>query len=239
MLKTYFDGSCKSGHEQCQFLTLGGIFAADPIWVGFKSKWCEALKRHHVPYSHMRELLGNYGPFTGWSECQKVDFVLDLLRCLTHEGRGNFIACSSTVYMPDFRRIATGRAVKPAEAVCIDFCMTHVFGHPDFVNGRAEVFFDKGEEFIRWLERIWSKNKSNASSWAAYISKVAPAEMIEAVPIQAADLLAWGANRRYSSTNQEFWKSIQWSSFIAMDHYHKLYKEPELLQHPGFLDWNE
>jgi len=50
-------------------------------------------------------------------------------------------------------------------------------------------------------------------------------------------MLAWAANRYYSSPHQDFWESMHWMGIIATAHYHKLYKEPELLQHPGFFQW--
>lgn len=237
MLKVFLDGSGKSSPETCQFRTLASVFADDTVWEDFELKWSEVLGKYHVPYSHMKELLGNHGPFEKWSESQKRDFVLELRACLNHEDRGSFIGCSLTVSMSDYRRLASASSVKPAEAVCVDFCVTHAFGHPAFQRGRAEIFFDKDEQFIHWLERIWSRSKQTASSWASYVSTLTSSEMREVIPIQAADLLAWAANRHYCSDKHDFWKINHPFSLLLMPHYHQLYEEPQLLKHPGFFNW--
>jgi hypothetical protein len=233
VLKVYLDGSGKASDPACHYITLASIFASDAVWTAFVARWSAVLEEHRVSYSHMNELLRGAGPFARWDDRQKIAFVKDLLNCLSHEDRASFIGCSLTVCLDDYRKLA-GRNVKPVEAICVDVCMTYAFGHPDFQNGCAEVFFDRGERFMHWMKRIWSENTKNASLWARYISTIAPVDMSKVIPIQAADLLAWAANRYYNSEEQYFWKFIHWMGFIEMAHYHGIYREADLTRHPGF-----
>ena len=57
--------------------------------------------------------------------------------------------------------------------------------------------------------------------------------------MQAADLLAWAANRRYTAEEDRTstWRYLLDMSFIAMPRYHAIYREAELANHPGFFGW--
>ncbi|MFL6352035.1 MAG: DUF3800 domain-containing protein [Bryobacteraceae bacterium] len=240
VLKGYLDGSGKCEDPASRLLTLAGIFADESIWGVIEPRWDAVLQKHGTPYSHMKELLRNDGPFVGWEEKRKRDFVRDLFDCLSVEDRSSFIAASLTIDLAGYRKVANGnRTAKPAPAVCVDFCMTHAFAHRDFSKRRSEIFFDRGESFIKFLERIWSRKKADASSWASYVATLNTADMSQVLPIQIADLLAWGANRFHQSDEQDDWWFSQWRSIFALDHYHEFYGEQELIRHPGFFKWKK
>ena len=236
-LKIFLDGSGQSEDASNQFLTLASIMASDDSWSTFEAAWSAALNRHGVPYSHMKELLRGEGPFHDWEDRAKIAFVKDLFNVMARMDRGDFLGSSLTVDLKDYRKLAKNPSVKPAEAVCIDFVMTHAFAHSRFSDGRAEIFFDRDESFIKHLERIWSRNKHDASSWAAYISTVAPVEMNEVLPVQAADLLAWSVNRYFALEEQDFWRACVLNTVIALEHYRAFYQETHVLKHPGFFEW--
>jgi hypothetical protein len=237
-LKIFLDGSGQSEDTSNRFLTLASIVASDNSWPAFETEWSAALKRHDAPYSHMNELLRGDGPFHGWEDGAKRAFVKDLFNVLGRMDREDFVGSTLTIDLTDYRKLAAGKpSAKPAEAVCVDFVMTHAFAHRRFTDGRAEIFFDCDESFIKYLERIWSRNRYNASSWAGYISTVAPVEMRALLPVQAADLLAWSANRFYASEKEDFWRTCLLNTVIALEHYRAFYQEASLLKHPGFFEW--
>jgi hypothetical protein len=119
----------------------------------------------------------------------------------------------------------------------VDYCMTHIFAHPSFVRGKAEIFFDRGERFMRFLERIWSRTKRNASGWPTYVASLNSVEMKEVMPVQMADLIAWSANRSHEGRPDDLWRTNQFRSVLGLHHHHELYGKKELLQHPGFFNW--
>ncbi len=241
MLKVYCDGSGNSRSTACRYLTLSGIFASDLVWRALEDRWAAALEKHGVPYSHMSELLSSEGPFAKWKGKdqgqKKIALTNDLLSCLWHKDRASFFGCSVTVDLSEYRKFS-GPRLKPVGAVCVDVCMTHAFEHPEYCKGRTEVFFDKNEEFIHWIERLWNRNKSKADSWAGYISTIAPAEMRDVIPIQVADLLAWSTNRKYASGVGDFWGSANMMIALRMNHFHALYGREDLIRHPSFLSFN-
>jgi len=240
MLQVYLDGSGKS-HElsNSSYLTLAAIMGSDPIWEDLKGRWQKALDEYAVPYAHMNELARGAGPFGDWPEDRKVAFAKELLRCLIQRDRKSLIACIVTVDLREYRRCSTSRDTKPPEAVCVDGCMSLVLKHPDFANGGTNIWFDKNEDFIQHLQWTWSRFKSSPSSWASHISDVRPREMKTTIPIQAADLLAWGANRRYTSEAgaTSTWRYLLDMITLAMPRYHAIYRATELVNHPGFFGW--
>lgn len=238
-LKVYCDGSGKSKEVKCRFLTLAGIMASDDYWREFESKWETVLEKYSVPYSHMRKLLRGEEPFHGWRDRTKQLFVGDLLNVLGTLDHRDLVASTLTINLDDYRQLAIGgNRIRPAEAVCGDYVMTHAFRHPRFSEGRAEILFDRGESFIKYVERIWSRNKDNASSWASYVVTVAPADMKKVLPIQAADLLAWSANRENTSKEEDFWNVVcPISSILMLPNIKTLYGKAELIKHPGFFAW--
>jgi Protein of unknown function (DUF3800) len=240
-LKVYCDGSGKTKEAACRFLTLAGMIASDDYWRDFEAKWKIVLDKHSVPYSHMRKLLRGKEPFHGWLDSDKQSFVSDLLNVLGTLDHRDLVASTLTINLDDYRQLAIGTSrIRPAEAVCGDYVMTHAFRHPRFSEGNAEIFFDRDESFIKYVERIWSRNKDNASSWASYVSTVAPADMKKILPIQAADVLAWSANRENASNKEDFWNAVcPIATILMLPNIKTLYGKTELMKHPGFYSHKE
>jgi len=56
-------------------MVLAGYIAEARQWSAFCDEWGEHLKRHGVPYVHMREALRGTGVFGGWKRDQTDDFL--------------------------------------------------------------------------------------------------------------------------------------------------------------------
>jgi len=110
----------------------------------------------------MRELFKKEkGPFHKWPYDQKRTFVLALLQTLSFEDRMKMVCTSLTIDLKEYRILAVRPDTKPAEAVCVDFCMTHLFAHPHFGQEKAAVFFDASESFQKYLNDTWTRAKSS------------------------------------------------------------------------------
>lgn len=234
----YLDGSGKSDDPKCGFLTLAGVIAEELVWMEWAEKWNLVLSEFGVNHSHMRQLhLKNKGPFQSWDSERKKRFVWGLLQSLNYKDRMNMICASLTIDLDAYRTLARPDT-KPAEGVCVDVCLTQLFAHPKFGLATAEVVFDNGEKFERYLTYNWTRNKSSPDSWAFHLRIVKPADMKKVLPIQAADFLAWAANRRYTQVSPDnFWRRLMDMSIISMPRYHAIYREAELMKHPGFFGW--
>ena len=58
----YFDDSCTEG----LVLTVAGLIGDERQWEQFDRTWPELLKRHDVPYFHMKEMVKPNGVFAKW-----------------------------------------------------------------------------------------------------------------------------------------------------------------------------
>jgi len=90
-----------------------------------------------------------------------------------------------------------------------------------------------------WLNLSRALFKSDSSSWASHISDVRPRQMNTSIPIQAADLLAWATNRRYTAEadRTSTCRNLLDMIALAMPRYHAVYSKSELVNHPGFFGW--
>src|SRR5690242_19119217 len=70
------------------------------------------------------------GPFKDWEHERKREFVLELLQSMKFKDRRRMLCASLTVDLAEYRRVALCPDVKPPEAVCVDFCLSHLFSHP-------------------------------------------------------------------------------------------------------------
>ena len=240
VLEMYLDGSGKSDDPQCRFLTLAGVMAEETVWNEWAARWRKVLDEYGVEYSHMRELFQrDKGPFRDWDNERKRRFVRGLLQTLNFKDRMSMVCTSLTIDLDDYRKLARPDT-KPAEGVCVDFCLSHFFAHPRFGHEIGEVVFDSGERFERYLTAGWTVHKSKSDSWASYYRIVKRPDMKNVLQIEAADLLAWAANRRYTQVSPDnFWRRVMDMSIIGMPRYHAIYGETELMKHPGFFEWRD
>jgi len=244
VLRAAFDGS---GTTLGKHLTLSMVGAEDSAWTTFEQQWGAVLERFQVPYSHMHELVSKNkskdSPFLGWDEWRGHEFTFALMNVIGSLHHSLTLA-SLTISMKDYRDLAQKSSVrvKPAPAICVDYCMAHVLEHPHFFDGHAEMFFDKDEEFIRFLESIWSRNKRKQLHWANNIAVIAPVDMQQLIPVQGADLLAWSMNRYHSRVCRDdeidfdIWQSNA-ALLAVMSTHSQLYGRAELEEHPGFYGW--
>src|SRR5574338_49381 len=69
---------------------------------------------------------------------------------------------------------------------------------PEYQFGKAgmvELYFDMGEPFIKIVQKDWERRKKNRDDEVRRIVTVAPADHRDVRALQAADFLAWHANR--------------------------------------------
>ena len=236
----FLDGSGKSDDPHCRFVTLAGVLAEEQVWNGWSERWRKILGEYGIEYSHMKELFQKHkGPFQGWECERRRKFALALVQSLSFKDRISLICTSLTVDLTEYRRLAVRSDIKPPEAVCVDFCISHLFAHPNFGQEIADVVFDGNEKFQRYLNYTWSRNKSTPDSLLSSIRLVPPPDMRKTPPMQAADLLAWAANRHYRADDDDAttWPHLMAMSIMALPRYHAIYREAELVNHPGFYGW--
>jgi hypothetical protein len=173
-------------------------------WDYFDELWTAALRRHGVPYFHMREMNDPSGPFAKWlppqdHQSEVTAFFKDLVAAIT---KTNLRMISSAVWLRDLQRFnqETGLAIE-AYPLAAFACMSCTAVEYDGL--RVTAVFDR-------VEKVHSKLKT-AREYADGDKYVFPGlcDSITAVPLhepltardvptlQAADFIAWEVRKAH------------------------------------------
>ena len=228
-LRVFYDGSGKPHDPGCRFLNLGSYAGSEGAWTDFKLQWLDILKQHSAPmsplgkrYFHSKEAMHNQGGYFGWNTRQVAALLAGLTNLLGHTQRADPLALSCSVNLADYRNVRLQiPKLRPPEAICLDACFGPIVRHPDRESG-IEVRFDRAEKFYGILYKAWKHQKrGHGPWWAKYVTSIAEADMREWPEIQAADLLAWLANRYRTHGSEDRWGSRFFGMFIVKKHYHE------------------
>lgn len=222
-IKAYYDSSMSAGGER---ITLASYIATTACWANFEQRWARVLagdgNRPACRYLHMKELQRLDGEFSrtkGWDKKTRGLLLRDLNNlCFSPISRVDFaeqfVGAVCTVELAHYR---TARHVAPAlsrrtpEQVCLDHVL-HVAiamlprdpSDPLRRTGSAELFFDRGEPYFKYVDRHWRKPYHRRPPMLQPVSKLDQVEMKSSPGVQAADFLAWATNRDFSARDKKF-----------------------------------
>jgi hypothetical protein len=232
-LKAYYDSSGKIEDKKTRFLTLAGYVATTDCWTHFESEWRAILVKHNAPrsksgfpYFHMTEAVHFNKGYAGWSEERVRRLWLDLINLLGHVDRSAFIGFSCTVDLHGHKAVAGQLAqIRSPVQICIDFSFGQALSMLRNEQDVMELFFDRGELFARTIRKY-----RQTAWWSKYVCSISEVQdMRESYGTQAADTLAWTANRYYSCGNNDKWGMWFAALVLVKDQFHQLYDEQALL----------
>jgi hypothetical protein len=124
----------------------------------------------------------------------------DLYNLLAKQGRTTLIGFSCIVKKAGYEAVKVSiPSLRRIEAICVDHCVGNSFRHPQFSAEGIKILFDHSEEFEPILRAAWHEEVTGARTWwAKDVVSIEPVDMRESYPLQAADLLAWTANRYHT-----------------------------------------
>lgn len=236
ILKSYYDGSGQSIDPGCRFVTLAGYAATDDQWLILETAWESALRKYSKcplsdrgnPYFHAKEAFHRHDGYANWSVDEIQDLLTDLYEVFGASGRQSPIGFSCTVSKADYETVRLSiPALRTIEKICLDFCITNSFRHPEALNG-MEIYFDRNESFEPILRTVWNGTNGQRPSWANYVLLITPIEnMRYSYALQAADLLAWTANRYYTHGEEDDYGRNFFSLNLLNHQVHVKYDEPQ------------
>ena len=188
VLTGFFDGSGKSDDPFCGLLTLAGYAAPPAVWPAFEARWEEILRKHGEQRIHMKEPRYREKPVL-------IAELLDTIDRASHLGMRSVAA---TVDLTAYRKLS-GQRHSPGR-ICVQFCIGELPEHADSIS----CFFDRGEEFFKEVNSQWEREKPYAE-WPqlAKVRKLGLVPGRDVPGVQAADLLAWYANRAATKSDQD------------------------------------
>jgi hypothetical protein len=255
-IKVFLDGS---GQFADDYITLAAFAGNDEMWEGFEDEWVKILNGHIPPakYVHMRELVRQIKWFDrkfGWTPKNSFALVFKCLMYMQRLDKKRFRMFRCSVDLAAWRKLKaeTYQLPEPLE-IFTKFCFECIVGwyflkHPDILdpmNGAVHFFFDKDEPFRQPFEDKWKSETKNLDArrgdWNAWtlVKEVAAVEMRDVPGVQAADILAWSANREGTQTGDipgisiaEIMRqvipsgSIEWNEERFRRHYDPLIHHP-------------
>jgi hypothetical protein len=207
VLKSYFD---KSGQEDQQLLTIGGVAAADDVWAIVEGDWNSILSHSDPPaaYMHMIEaipLRGEFSPAKGWTDIKVRYLVESLLDCLSKLDKTRYCHFACSLKMADYEKLQAERYQmdSPADLVattCTERIISWYFLEYKGLDLEAHYYFDQNEPFEEIIKAKWNREQARLqlatdyNKWA-HITHIGPALMKKTPGLQIADMFAWATNR--------------------------------------------
>jgi hypothetical protein len=194
VLKAYLDES--GTHDESPVLTVAGYLARPRRWQAWTKKW-NAAKRP-VKIYHAADAANLHGEFEGWSHDQVAELAKKLLPTIVDaELRGIVIG----IHMDEFRKAMAGRndllEIFPSPyAACFQWLAQIIMNLQAHIGSNERIaFIHECNDFRRAaLESFgWIKRYGNPQ---ASIISLSFADKADAVPLQAADILAYEGNKR-------------------------------------------
>lgn len=230
VLQAFYDGSGKDS----SVLTLAGTAADAGIWPAFERVWGQIVNDLNAGKPiHAADLMRN-GNSAG---ARVVNACVDLLASLDADAYP--MRCCS-VNMTDFVRVQHARPAlgrkKPA-ALCVDVCVGDLFNHLDIdwdepgTSPLIEIVFDRDEPFLHTIYRVFTAPAKHRPDWARAvrdfpqrprINSIRAGDTADFLELQAADVLAWVANRHHVTGDHEDWWGKLWGArgtdFVLCDY---------------------
>lgn len=147
--------------------------------------------------------------------------------------KDEFYRASCTVNLDDYAKayadMSANFRIKEPEAICVDSvitvalrALTENLDLPFGKEGKIELFFDKGEQFMHMVDRVWrSKPKGKLKGPLQMVSSIKTADMHDVIGLQAADILAWQTNRCYTHGFNEATGALAKIIWFAAPTYHR------------------
>jgi hypothetical protein len=220
IFKAYFDSS-----RSDDYLTLACYVASQSTWDSFNTKWKDILNAagapksiKGTPYFHCREAYYNQNGYKGWN----AERVFNLATAL-YSNIGNYIyknnnskydllAFAITIKISDYNHlIEKDYHLREINLLCLDHCLCSSTCHPLIkeengqYNAKLELYFDQNEEYISIVKDLSLLKGSQKVYWANLVNIIDAVDMRENCGIQAADILAWAANRYQSKGPSDRW----------------------------------
>ena len=190
MIKGYYDGS--KDEKGTDFLTLGGISASDSTWPRIETAWGGVLAERGLDgwHSSDRRARMERNAFAGAAHA--------LFDAIGKFREAPTFSYAVTVVLADHRRaIAEGVPLLTPEAICINWAFSHLVV-PAKEDLPIVLYFDQGERFMHLIRRIWEKargGRRQGRGWPWDVSQIERLDSRDVYALQAADLIAWSANR--------------------------------------------
>jgi hypothetical protein len=207
MIRIYMDES--GTHDGSPVVTVGAYFGRPKDWARFTKRWTHALG--DLPYYHAADAQALRGPFEGWTETQRNELVIRLLKILHDSPFGGQAA---GINMRDYDAGLAGKehlkkmfgtSYGASFQWVVSLILNAVEHHG---TNEALAFFHEENDFKKEAEEAFAWVKRNRRRHTGPMTLVF-AEKAFLVPLQAADILAYEANKKLRNPEGKSRRSLE------------------------------
>jgi hypothetical protein len=210
VISGYFDDSRMDSYV----LTLAGIIGDADQWSNFEHKWAILLRKHDVPYLHMKEMMRPNSPFGKWlprdAHKEEVDnLFIDVVGAINGSG---FHTYSTTVRLLDLENFNKKFSLQcKAYSLAAYGCMTLI--HKAYPAQLISLVFDHCDKIDNYL-KIAKRYAKGDTTFPGIIDHIVPIPLPKQClaknvrPIQAADFMAWEL-RKHHIKQAEWWEQAE------------------------------
>jgi hypothetical protein len=195
----YADESESTG----EVFTVAGFMATPSAWQRFIPRWRQMLSDtgpYPVDAFHAADVEAGRPPFDGWSDNARAALVQNALAVIADKSLcQNLYAISCSFVLPDYQLLSKGK--KSSIADHYERCYRVVFQNilNRWVYNGIEFVFDNKEKVKGRVQTHFNRAKEQLDKMPLYRGKLESCSFRDdrvAVPLQAADLLAYEVRRR-------------------------------------------
>ncbi len=218
MMQAYMDDS--GSHANSHNCVVGGYFGGVNEWRRFERQWKPILDEYHVSEFHARRFWARdkagqlVGEFRGWSNRKHLEFLDRLLNVIESKKIYPFatgvLGSEWGKHKIGHRRYFTGATVEhptgaPSKPIFLGFmtCVLRVATHCH-AGVKVNFVFDDNPQTMGWASICFSDLKKITRSDRALstcLGELVFASSAVALPLQAADLIAYAAHNWAKESN--------------------------------------
>jgi hypothetical protein len=236
-LKCYFDGSAKPG----TVLALGAIAADENAWANLEHDWLTLLRRLGLPYMHMKELVPRKAPFFSHLDKQRRDWLINAAATLLseHQQDGQITSFSCAVDLAAYQKLKPILGLPDPARICVRNIfpkMVECYGSlPDHKTNVMDLFFDRGEGFMKHLDADWKSDecRKRYPMWNI-VRTIAPVAMQQTPGVQMADVIAWSRANQHVGPNGSKWYAVSMLNLHMASRHSGLFDHAKLATYPPF-----
>ncbi|HEV2561106.1 MAG TPA: DUF3800 domain-containing protein [Rhizomicrobium sp.] len=199
VIKAYMDES--GTHKGSPVVTVGAYVAHSATWRDWTKNWNR--QKRPIKVFHATDCAALAGEFEGWSAPQRDEYVKNLLPVI---GGGGLIGHAAGIRMDDFRSVASAypelaRVFSTPYTACFQWVIQEILTSLNRVGAQDRVaFFHEENDFQKDALDCFSYLRERYNSTGRVLSLTFGGKA-DYTPLQAADTLAYEANKRLRNVN--------------------------------------
>lgn len=176
--------------------TVGGYLSTDVQWKKFRKEWRRILEPEGINYFHMVDFQACKPPYDSWSKEKRIKFLGSLHGVIHKRTMLSFV---TTADLADFEHLTTEqkRELVNPHVFAAKNCMKAVgfWAAGNILNHPVIAYIFEQSPQDKKLRKLFTETLTDEDRWFFRMASLTVADKRIVSPLQAADMLAYEANK--------------------------------------------